>query len=131
MRTGVLSVALMVLAAAAASCRQASMERAAARQEEAGLVVPVSTTLHRGEGKIITVGVAHESFASPVTVTVSDLPEGVGADEKLKTVNTGIARFILTADAKAYYVNNWPAKITAVGKNGMRYSKSLLVTVEP
>jgi hypothetical protein len=79
------------------------------------LTAPAATTVKQGDSKDVTVTIKRTKFDEPVTVTLSDLPKGVTADESKKTIEKGqdSVKFTLTAADNANPEKGHKVKVTA------------------
>ncbi len=94
------------------------------------VVAPLPVTIHRGETKLVQVGVKREKISEGVRVSLSNLPAGVTAKEESKTVETDAATFVLEASKTADLVANHAVMATVQGPEGMRASKNFHLTVK-
>jgi hypothetical protein len=79
------------------------------------LKTPTDTTLKQGDTRYVTVSITKTKFDEPVTVTLSDLPAGVTADETKKTIEKGqdSVKFTLKAANDAKPEKGQKVKVTA------------------
>ena len=76
-----------------------------------------TTSVTVGKDKDITVSITRKKFDDPVSVTLSDLPEGVTADPKTQDIAKGEtkAKFTLKAAGDAKESKGQKVKVTAKG----------------
>ncbi len=94
------------------------------------VVAPLPVTIHRGETKLVKVGVKREKISEGVRVSLSNLPAGVTAKDSSMTVETDAATFVLEASKTADLVAKHAVMITAEGPAGMRASREFELTVK-
>jgi hypothetical protein len=135
MRFLTIAALTMVLMATAACDSMYRGENYTAVRDTGGREVAVSTqrsvTIRRGEQAALTVDVDRERYSGPVTVSISGLPTGVRADDKMMKVETAQATFILEASRDAVIVRGAPATVRIEGPGGMAATQYVDITVEP
>lgn len=93
------------------------------------MTIPQSVTIQQGKTQNVTVAVHRYNYTQPVTVSLSELPEGVSAKESSLSVTGDSATFVLTAGAKAKLVANHPVTVSIEGPGDDHGKSSMLLTV--
>jgi hypothetical protein len=86
--------------------------------------------VHRGGSEAVEITIDRKNFTGPVEVTLSELPQGVKADQDSKTVATNKATFLLTVSDSADLVQNQAVKITVKGPGDMETTQYLKLSVK-
>ena len=98
--------------------------------EQLTITSPPALTLHRGMDQPLEVSIDRKNTTGPVTVSISQLPNGVTTRNTTQSVETDKAVFILMASDNANLVNNQQVKIVSKGANGVQTTQYLSVNVE-
>jgi len=95
------------------------------------LTAPGNTTIKQAGKETITVKIKREKFDDPVTVELSNLPEGVTAKEKSMKIDKGSteASFVLEATDKATVQKGHKVKVMA-SSGDMKVEKEFTVNVD-
>jgi ABC-type glycerol-3-phosphate transport system substrate-binding protein len=88
-----------------------------------------SMTMHRGHSAPLEVGIDREKFTGPVTVSIFQLPNGVGSDKASIQAETTSATFILTASKLADLVSNQAVGVSVEGPDGRKATQFVNLTV--
>ena len=122
-----------VLAAAAACLLSAVACQSATVHGEDDTSVTATTvrslTIRRGGQATLEVALNRRNMAGPVEVTVSNLPNGVSADDASMNVETTGATFILRASTSADLVTNHAVDLTVEDPNGHQVKQHVSLTV--
>lgn len=78
---------------------------------------PETVVLHRGRSEFVKIAVEREGFRGPVTVMLSQLPEGVSVDGSSRTIETDMATFKLTAGQDAELIGGHQVRVTATAED--------------
>jgi hypothetical protein len=108
---------LVTLAAATmmtAGCQQATITGPGDR--ELSMEFPAYVTIQRGSSERMEVEIHRTATREPVTVSISNLPDGVTAKQTRQTVETNEVTFMLEADRNAALVSNQAVSITLTGR---------------
>lgn len=113
---------------AAAACRSTTVR--GPNNESVTATAPSSLTIHRGEVIPLKVSLDRDNYSGPVTVSLSQLPRGVEADEITQTVDNETATFALKASEDADLVEDQTIGVTVDAMNGRRATQYVALTVE-
>jgi hypothetical protein len=120
-------IASCLLIFAALGCQESTVRGPEGQAMTISLPSPI--TLQRGQNYPLTVGIERKGFSGPVTVSVSQLPNGVVVQEQTQTVETDMAVFVLMASNTAEIVGNQQVKVSASGAHGITTTQYLSLTV--
>ncbi len=93
------------------------------------VTTPLSVNLKRGASALLAVGIDRERFTGAVTVTLSQLPDGVSAEDSSRRVETTATTFVLRASRTASLLQNHSIRITLEGANGQATEQVVALTV--
>jgi hypothetical protein len=94
------AVAVLVLAAGCGTNPTKTNTVKGEGGKELSLTPPMGTSIKQGETKSVTVKVDRKNLDEPITVEISDLPEGVTAKETTKKLEKGEKEITFTLEAK-------------------------------
>ena len=99
--------------------------------KELAMTLPMwGVTAYRGQSTPVEIKIDRTNFTDKVTVSMSQLPNGVDVSPATQTVETDAATFILKTSPTANLVTKQAVTVTIAGPNGMQATDYFHLTVK-
>jgi hypothetical protein len=129
MRRSLQLMVLFLLPLGTIACQQATVRGPAGQRLT--VMKPSDVTVHRGAADDVDVMLKKQNIPGTVTLTVSNLPDGVEAVDQPRRTSSKTVSITLRARQDADLVENHAAKLTAEGPDNMKVTQHFRISVEP
>ena len=119
---------MMTACLLAAGCEKTTVE--GPNSTKLTLVKPADSTVQRGSTDKVAIVVKRTNFSEPITVSFSDLPDGVSVTDDGGKIEGNERTFVLRADENADLVSDHAAKVSATGPAGITATEVFHITVK-